>query len=126
MYSHTQNKTYQDLYDELKTIQRKYSEYRDMGFERTVKLFAEDDFYNLHLVAKEFIRRRDEMNGNEIFVDNNEDAVYDYVSQNLDSFLAPEDMPLDDDWEKGVETAVEDIVNNYTYDELMEKVGNNI
>ena len=62
----------------------------------------------------------------EDFVDSNVDAVYGYVSLNLDSFLAAEDLPLDDDWEKGVEKTMDQLMNDLDYDEFMEKVGNHI
>lgn len=130
-FSTPKDKSLYELYQELYKIQRRYSEYREMGFEKTVKMFATDDFYHLHLIAKAFLTTRStnmnliEAIKNEQFVEENEDKVYDYVSLNLDSFLAPEDMPLDDNWEEGVNKAINELINDLNHDEFMKKIGAN-
>ncbi len=60
-YSKVEGKTVWDLEAELRKVFEDYSEYSDpqLGsgkFEDMVKLFASDDFYNLHLVAIKFLQ----------------------------------------------------------------------
>jgi len=53
-YSQTENKDIFDLHDELCIV---YHEYycTEMPFMKMIELFANDDFYKLHLVAKKYI-----------------------------------------------------------------------
>lgn len=57
-YSVAEGKTITELHEELVEVY-KNSEYSDrdvgIGFKEMVKLFAKDDFYNLHFVAKAFL-----------------------------------------------------------------------
>ena len=53
-YSKVEGKTYTELKNELIAVFKKYSEYRD--FYKMVSEFAEDPFFNLHFVAKEFLK----------------------------------------------------------------------
>jgi len=62
----------------------------------------------------------------EQFIDENEDAVYSYISINLCNYIAPEDMPLDDNWEDGVNDAIEYIINDYTFEQFTEEIIKNI
>jgi hypothetical protein len=56
-YSPINNKSIDDLYNELNHVYIQYAEYRlNMAFYDMVELFSKDDFYNLHLVAKEYIK----------------------------------------------------------------------
>jgi len=57
-YSPIDGKTISQLHEELVKVYTE-TEYSDpsvgIGFKAMVKLFAGDDFYNLHLVAKAFV-----------------------------------------------------------------------
>lgn len=56
-YSSPLGKTSFQLEQELLVVYEKYPEYKDeMSFADMVKEFAEDDFFNLHLVAKEYLK----------------------------------------------------------------------
>lgn len=60
-YSPIDGKSADQLYAELRTVYSNYPEYNDpdLGsgdFYTMVEKFASDPFYNLHLVAKEYIR----------------------------------------------------------------------
>lgn len=57
-YSKPDGKTISQMYEELLKVYSEYSEYSGMdgtGFKEMVKMFARDDFYNLHFIAKEFL-----------------------------------------------------------------------
>jgi hypothetical protein len=58
-------------------------------------------------------------NFEEIF-EKNEDKIFEVVSDSLEKYLASEDMPLDDDWENGVEIAVKNIFENEDMEQLKE------
>lgn len=57
MYSQIENKTVEQLELELARVYVDYEEYHEIGFINMIKLFAIDDFYNLHLVAKEYLNQ---------------------------------------------------------------------
>ena len=50
LYSMIEGKSFSDLEVELKAIYQKYDEYDT--FDKMVKKFANDDFYNLHYVVQ--------------------------------------------------------------------------
>ena len=58
-YSTIENKTTEQLHDELMNVYNNYPEYQD--FYNMILLFASDSFYNLHLVAKEYKRQIDNL-----------------------------------------------------------------
>ena len=47
--------TFNEMKNELDTIWKDYDEYNDSPFIDMVELFANDDFYHLHYVAKEYL-----------------------------------------------------------------------
>ena len=54
-YSQIAGKSFEQLRDELKAVKNShYNSAEDETFDEMVELFAEDDFYNLHYVAKAF------------------------------------------------------------------------
>lgn len=58
LYSPIEGKSTDDLRQELKAVYNAYPEYNEeMSFADMIRLFRDDDFYNLHLVAKEFMGR---------------------------------------------------------------------
>lgn len=62
-YSPIENKTYEQLEGELKAVYGAYPEYHDPEhgsgkFEDMITKFAGDNFYNLHLVAQEYMKQR--------------------------------------------------------------------
>lgn len=63
-YSPVDDKTFEQLDAELKAVYGAYPEYSDKEcgsgkFEDMVQLFAGDNFYKLHLVAKEYLKQRE-------------------------------------------------------------------
>jgi|SaaInlStandDraft_4_1057021.scaffolds.fasta_scaffold22586_2 hypothetical protein len=60
------------------------------------------------------------------YVDQYDDAIYDYVSSNLYDFLSAPDVPLDDDWEQGVERAVEMMIDDNDVSKFKKDVLDNI
>jgi hypothetical protein len=56
-YSSVDSKTVDDLYGELLAVYSEYSEYHEDGFSAMVNEFASDDFYKLHFVAIEYLKR---------------------------------------------------------------------
>lgn len=56
MYSPIARKTNEDFKNELEKVYKEYTEYHEIGFSGMVKLFANDDFYNLHFVAIEYLK----------------------------------------------------------------------
>jgi len=58
IYSKTENKTFTELHEELMEVYQSYPEYHEKGFIKMVELFATDDFYHCHYVAKEYLKQR--------------------------------------------------------------------
>lgn len=60
-YSKPDGKTFTELHDELEAVWHSHyqpgPEYGEhIPFSKMVELFAGDDFYHLHLIAKEFLK----------------------------------------------------------------------
>ena len=58
-YSKVEGKDLAALKAELSVVFERYHEFQQCGFDNMVWLFATDDFYNLHFVAKRFLLLRD-------------------------------------------------------------------
>jgi len=60
-YAQIEDKTFEMLEDELMDVYNRYPDYNDpeyggKGFNAMVDLFASDDFYHEHYVAKEYLK----------------------------------------------------------------------
>lgn len=58
-YAQIEGKTFKELEAELIDVYNRYPDYNDpecggKGFEAMIDLFAEDDFYHEHYIAKEY------------------------------------------------------------------------
>lgn len=53
-YAQIEGKTFDMLKAELLDVYKRYPEYHEKGFKAMVDLFATDDFYHEHYVAKKF------------------------------------------------------------------------
>lgn len=70
-YSVIENKSFEDLEKELILVFKDYEEYSNPLYgsgklEDMISLFAKDNFYNLHLVAKEYLAQRTKLLGQTI------------------------------------------------------------
>lgn len=55
-YSRVEDKSFNDLHDELQAVYAEhYVDRGDVGFEDMVRMFADDDFYHCHYVARSYL-----------------------------------------------------------------------